>query len=444
MSSRLPTQASKRIVGDTNKSRERKMAMCVPTFVRIGSVIGFSLATMGNIAHALQTVVGPAPANTGLAAQNSIACAASANGTAHLICVSGDSNNNLSAVSLLTQKAGFPASPLDPVTHNPLPLGAVGTLGISSCASTADTSGDVVCAYTSTSGATKGQLLGIRFNIFSGTVDPIMNLGVSINGAASCTNASPRFTVTGPPAHELPIGATICGARRAGNNLLLGIAFNPATKFLISISANEFATTDPSCTNANDGSTHGVTCVYNNSGSMRSIAFNTNLDATPFGFASNEQNIYPGTVFAANDSPSCSAPNDGSGDVLCAVVDNGSFLAFAVNPITNFRSMLQTVSLSSAFGQDIGAPSCSGIGDNSFEIICSVTEQITFSGIPAFLVPFGLKFDPRSGVIANNDVEAGVGPNTFNSVSCTFENVNPAQIACGVLSGTVFGQIFNP
>src|SRR5581483_5113448 len=322
----------------------------VPTVLKICSVGFLSLTTIGNIANAFQTIVGPKPVNTQVRAQNSVACAASANGTGHLICVAGDSNNNLTAVSLLTVNAAFPASPIDPITHNPLPLNAVGTLGPSSCASTADSSGEVVCAYTSTTGVTKGQLLGIRFNIFTGIIDNIMNLGVSINGAASCTNGSPRFTVTGPPPKELPVGATICGARRADNNLLLGIAFNPATGYLISVSDTEVATADPSCTNANDASGQGVICVYDNGGSLRSIAFNTNLDTSPFGFASSEEMVYPGTVFAANDVPSCSAPNDKSGDVFCGMADNGSFLGFAVNPVANSRSTLQMISPSGANG----------------------------------------------------------------------------------------------
>jgi hypothetical protein len=196
-----------------------------------------------------------------------------------------------------------------------------------------------------------------------------MKLGVSINGTAACANGFERFTVTGPPAQEGPNGATICVGRSAGSNLLRAVAFNPASGYFMSVSGNEVATTDPTCTNADDG-TEQVICVYNNAGSMRSVAFNT----SPFAFISAEQNIYPGTVFGASDTLSCSAPNDRSGDVLCATVDaQAALLGFAVNPRTGHRSGIQNVMPGGVFATTpiAGTPSCAGLGDNSFAVICS-------------------------------------------------------------------------
>src|SRR5579862_9828886 len=152
------------------------------------------------------------------------ACAASANGTGHLICVVSDSNNNLTAVSMLIPAGRF-ANPIeDPA--KPLPLGVVGTLSQNGCASTADDSGDIVCAYESLSGNT--EVFGIRFNIFSGTIYPVQVVLPTGGGVPSCTNGNQRFTVTGPPSMEPPAGATIC-AYRNHNGVLNSFAFNPAS-----------------------------------------------------------------------------------------------------------------------------------------------------------------------------------------------------------------------
>lgn len=402
---------------------------------KIISLMTLSLAAVSKLAFASQLVPGPAPANTGFSTIGNPACAASANGTGHLICVFFDrSNSNLFAFSLQTQNGGFPASPFDPAKGNPLSLGVRGSVGISSCASTADASGDVVCAYTAF--GTQGLLMGIRFNIFTGKVYPVMNLGLLNGDSAACTNASERFTVTGPPAQEGPNGATVC---LVGGTI---VAFNPASGFRSSVTSNVVTgmSSDPTCANANDG-TEQVICVYNNFGSLRSVAFNTN----PLKFVSAELNISPSTVIGLFDPVSCSSPNDRSGDVLCAAGDtaNNELLGFAVNPRTGHQSAIQNVVPGTEFGTGgsiFYVSSCAGVGDKSSDVICSFVAQLSSVTQPQHL---GVKFDPRTGFISN----VLTGPTAVGgSASCTFQNVNAAQISCGAqIQGlAIQGLIFNP
>jgi len=368
------------------------------------------------------------------------ACASSANGTGHLVCVIADGNDNLSAFSVLAQNQAFPATPLDPPTRNPRPLGVVGFVGISSCASTADATGDVVCAYTSTAAdSTKGKLMGVRFNVFNGTIYPVMNLGFASGGHASCANGSQRFTVKGPAPQEGREGATICGVRGT-TNFMVGVAFNPATGYLQTqsfISNGFLATTDPSCNNANDN-TNQVICVYNRARGVRSFAFDPRRSPQ---FVTAEQVPNFGEV-SSLVTPSCSSPNDGSGQVLCGIRNGFAFQAFALDPRSGFQSAFLTITSSQDPHPFTGNPSCSGIGDGSKEIICTIRESFPTSSNSNAAELFGLKFDPR--------VNANFGSIAANilgtsDLSCTFQNIFPAQISCagiGVSQGEIFAVLY--
>jgi hypothetical protein len=80
----------------------------VQTLMKISSIIGLSLAMLSSAKPASAQMPASGPAfpipsviDTGAdAAQGRPACASSANGTGHMICVYGDSNNNLSAISV--------------------------------------------------------------------------------------------------------------------------------------------------------------------------------------------------------------------------------------------------------------------------------------------------------------------------------------------------------
>jgi hypothetical protein len=359
------------------------------------------------------------------------ACASSANGTAHIICVVGDSNNNLSAVSVQTGQLSFPASPLDPATRNPMPLGIVGFVGDSSCASTADITGDVVCAY-----ASSGKLMGIRFNIFNGTIYPIQDLGMMNTLIPGCTNGSERFTVTGPATREGPAGATVC-AVPAGTNLV-GIAFNPATGYLKNqtIGSGIVADSEPSCSNSNDGKNQ-VLCVYRRGGSIRSIAFDPRTSPQ---FVTAEQAPYPGVDFGQLGHPSCSSPNDGSGNLLCGTNAEGIIYGFALDPRSGYASSLVTVAASTSF---TGSTSCSGEGKSTVVpngVICTIGARDPSATDPNSTEIFGLIFDPRTrsgvGSIAVGPLTIGDPTGQMSEMSCTFENGNPDQIACGGITAS--------
>jgi hypothetical protein len=426
------------------------------TLIKISSIVGLSLAMLASAKPASAQTTFPllSVMDTGIAAPSSPACVASADGTGYLICVHGDGNNNLSATTMLAANGGFNGFGL--LENNPLSLGVAGKLGPASCASTAAGTGDVVCAYTSTAGATNGQLMGVRFNTFNKTIYPTQSLGLSIVGNPACTNGIQLGNLLTPPTPTQVNGPTICLVRNSGTNLLTAIAFNPFSGSFARINSGEVATADSSCANANPNAngnttdlTERVICVYNNNGTMRSIAFNTN----PFASGSAELNL--GSGFPATVTPSCSAPNDGSGDVFCAYIDNASLWSFAVNPVTG-----NTSGASVLFGNLplepggsgvtglTGTPSCSGATDGLFELVCGflVSECLANScgtnEFPTQLWSYGAKFDVRGIQVLNiwQGAKANANP------SCAWVYQNPAGIACAMPGpgGTLLGKVFTP
>jgi hypothetical protein len=379
------------------------------------------------------------------------ACASSANGTGHIICVVGDIHNDLSAVSVAVGNQAFPASPLDPPAGNPLHLGVVGFVGDSSCASTADGSGDVVCAYLAqTAGQTSSNLMGIRFNIFTGTIYPLQNFGLGSTGTPSCTNGNERFTVTGPPTQEGPAGATICAMSGAGS-ALIGIAFNPATGYLRtqSFNAGIIANSNPSCSNSTDGKNQ-IICVYRRATSVRSIAFDPRQSPQ---FATAEQVPYSGVAFERLGQPSCSPPNDGSGQVICGIRDNFAFDAFALDPRSGYASPLATIATSAEPNPFTGSPSCSGEGKSTVipnGVICAVPELFPSATDSNATLILGFIFNPRtssnggSTTIPGAPLAIGDVRDQMSEMSCTFQNINPNQVSCGGVSasGGFFVDIF--
>jgi hypothetical protein len=460
----------------------------VKTFMKLSSIVGLSLAMLASaklasaqqaafpLPNAIDTGEGVAPGGP--------ACASSANGSGHMICVYGDSNNNLYAVSVLTRPGEFESAGTDTAPYpkgNPLPLGVVGTVGISSCASTADGSGDVVCGYKTVGAVGTTQLMGIRFNILNGNPGNLngniytQNLGVVIDGTPVCTNGTERHfppLLANTPKTELADGATICVVRSTGDNVLVGVAFNPASAYFKLESAQAVATRDPACANPNPGAflnnttvPERVICVYNSNGSMRSIAVNTN----PFGFSPSEFNPYPTMTWDLFDWPGCSSPDDGSGDLICAVVANasGKLYGFAVNPVTMTKSPATApVRLFTNMPVNqiavAGAPSCAGLADGSNQVICSfgALECLTtrcIAGSTAEVPPwsaagvtqwsYAIKFDARTNTVPSKilqGVEVFQGVIGDHNASCTFQNVNQDQISCGVPGpdGTLLGEIF--
>jgi hypothetical protein len=277
--------------------------------------------------------------------------------------------------------------------------------------------------------------MGVRFNIFEGTIYPVQTLDATSAAAPSCTNGNERFTVTGPPTQETPAGATIC-AFKNHNGLLIGVAFNPATGYVQVLGVGGDFITPPICTNANDG-TNQVICalaaenVVSGVDTVRleGVAFDPRTSfVTPF------QTLYSGTLFDGtgltsieDGSPGC-ATADTSGKVLCAVRSStNTLVGFAFDPRTGFASTLQPLGSIPM----IGSPSCSGVADKSNKVICAMISSTDIVN--------SIEFDPRTGA-SSGLVSSGISSAT--DLSCTFQNANPAQVSCAGLAKTSPGELF--
>jgi hypothetical protein len=304
--------------------------------------------------------------------------------------------------------------------------------------------------------------IGIRFNVLSGKIYPLQQLGLEGNFTLSCTNGNERFTVNGPPASETPAGATICGGV-TDHGALYGIAFNPATGYLASIGPLDKGVLSPvSCTNSNDGNNVAI-CTYLSERvepttssippfALYGVAFDPrtgfkSADVPLFGAQALFGHAAGRAAGAFISHPACTTA-DNSGQVICAIRGSANtLLGFAFDPRSNFVTALRTLDSSNQLVH--GTPSCSGLNDGSNQVICALNAgppNTDMSNIVA------VKFDPRTGAtsgLANTGFVSGMsdyaregqtvqltGP-LFIDLSCTFQNINPKQVTCG---GVVTGQ----
>jgi hypothetical protein len=441
---RIPFQRSRSLF----RSLTKVVCRTFPA-IRTGLFSGLMLAMQAPA----QSVSLPIAVNYNNGVANDPACASSANGTGHVICVI-EINGQLSAVSVQANTGAFSTPALNSTSantsggtttgpNNPLLLGIAGIIGNSSCASTADATGDVVCAYNA-----NGSLMGVRFNVFANpqtrTIYAVQNLGISatLEAHASCAIGAPRFS-TGPAvnplalvANEGPQGDTICAVVNT-NSELIGVAFNPASGRLatqdlapVAPGLGGLVLDNPSCSDTADG-TNQVICAFIEitNGNLEAIAFDPRPATL---FKSAVQALYPGTLF--NGNLGCATPMDNSGQVICAATAPfggasklSNLKGFAFNPRTAFQSTLLQISPATAVR---GTPSCSGLHDGSHAVICAVVSSLNIVN--------SVKFDPRvAGVnsgLLNSGVTASSNTTDASDLSCTFQNVNPGQVSCdGVL-----------
>jgi hypothetical protein len=416
-----------------------------------------------------QSVSLPLVADVSNVAEHAPSCASSANGTGHIICAFVGSNLKVSAASVLVAPGAFGVPALDSTSTNNagmtttgpnnLALGiSVGSngantgIGNSSCASTADGTGDVVCAVNS-----NGVLVGVRFNVFanpqSKILYPVQNLGISVPVGvnASCTIGAPRFSVGpavgGTVAGEDAQGDTICAVQTSGN--LVGIAFNPATGHIVTQDLG-VSVGNASCVHAPDGTAAPqIVCGMSDAGGLQGIAFDPRtqiktalqaISATAFGILG------------------CAAPNDNSGDVICvsrleptsnSTAPPGGLEGFAFNPRTSFRTAIQAIGGGAGI-QFRGTPACSGAqgplnSEVNNQVMCAINSSLNIVNT--------LIFDPRpgsalgtvsSGITASSGLTTSRSLQNSSDLSCTFQNVNQAQVSCaGILptQNDLFGLI---
>ena len=419
--------------------------MCTRLAFSLSALTAAVLMTMPCAPALAQSV--PLPGITNIAGVP--ACASSANGTGHMICLVANSAGTLSAVSVQQKPGFFPTPPLNSTSvnpnqvtstgpNNPLALGISGTVGSSSCSSTADITGDTVCAYNA-----NGSLRAVRFNIFSNpdsqAIYPVENLNVNVVGNASCTLGRPRFSNIGPYAQpattvaaEGPAGDIIC-AFRSTNNELLAVGFNPAEPAAAAVihlfDLNVQASGDPSCTfTAAANSNNPVICAFVSPNGLQGIGFDPRTPSkTPL------LGLYAGTAFSGD--PGCAAP-DNSGSVTCAIRSAASTLVgFSFNP--------QAGSVVPATPQPLGGtalsgrPSCANLADGSNTVVCGVHSSGS--------VINSVRFDPRAANIQPTFVSSGLV--TAGDVSCVFLNISPNQLTCSGLlptQGELFDIILSP
>jgi hypothetical protein len=405
------------------------------------------------------------------------ACAASASGAGQIICVVSGTTGELFAVWQNEHPSPTVTTPatLANTAITYLDLGVTGTVGSSSCSSTADGTGDTVCAFNSS-----GVLHGIRFNVGSAATNtpqsaPVTQpLGISsVTGNASCAIGAARFTtdLMGlDPAKEQLADDTIC-AVRSTNGELMAVAFNPNVKgnLTAAIDLGFEATSDPSCTNPNiifnpntpnnTNPSNLVTCVANLGNALKEATFDPRpQNGNTIASSPSVQTFYSGTSFVG--SPGCSAPSDLTGDVICAVSNpSNNLVGFAFNPqlpstppVPSSSPLLLSTSGSIPV---IGNPSCAGFGvgpdfgtnpptvsndANSKQVLCAVRVASTN-------LIYGVEFDPRQSPVKDSGLISTSGsqiypanpanPSSYaNDPSCTFQNINSDTVSCAS-AGTI-------
>jgi hypothetical protein len=388
------------------------------------------------------------------------ACAASASGALHIICVVSSGPNNELFAATQAETAGSTTTLQNPAVSW-TDLHVTGTVGSSSCSSAADGTADVVCAYNN-----NGTLYGIRFNVVNTPLAtpanqfPPQNLGITVTpGAnASCAIGDARFALIanngqhGNPTSEGLPGQTIC-AVRSSNNELMGVAFNPdaaTAKEVVDLGFEAIG--DPSCTYPNIAALTApssapplpITCVANSSSGLMEVTFDprvTTNTATPYSLLS-------GTTFI--NSPGCTSPTDTSvdksGDIICAMTTSSNTLeGFSFVPGTSPNASTPTSippsSVTSFFpgtGTTVtGSPSCAGFGANgdadSGSVVCTTTlknsntiQSIAFNKTGTVVGP-GL----QNATSPSQIVGSTTGQTTGSNPSCTWQNRNPDAVSCG-------------
>jgi hypothetical protein len=221
-----------------------------------------------------------------------------------------------------------------------------------------------------------------------------------------------------------------------GRNRAVQVAFNPASGYLAAADVDatpELLRFDPSCVRAPDN-TNEVICAWANAGfnqnnGIRAGAIDPRISfvsSPPFPFFFTGQQLFVGT-------PGCANPVDNAGMVLCLATDvTGAALGFSLDPRTGAASAVLNLSgKSGVFPYFDLSPSCASAGGKGGptqnQIICAVLEG-SFNTLDAY------RFDPRTGEV--HFLQYGQVPPVVGNVSCTFQNINPGQVSCGIIDGT--------
>ena len=430
-----------------------------------------------------------------------VSCSNSNNGTAHVLCLEELSNPNgngptLGAVSWQAPNSPPPGNtgafnaPIEPagtvhqMTDVPLPSGSL--TGTAGCAATSDPNGNtgtVICAIQGPNNALYGiaihpQPLGnLTAAQATSPLVPLLTPGqvlTNFNGSAPtgspCTPVNPcnRVAAIGgkPSCAASEVNVVICGVlvvlqNAVGTTIndLIGIAFDPrvaaspTNPAILGLANGANFYSNPSCASSKDPS--GVV----NGGKMFAtcaLVFIENdfgATATLFGASFDPRSGYnrgaltvSGSTFLGQD-PSCAAPRDNKGAVICVIgvgLGNGfgtgttnTMLGVAFDPIGRTTSTI-----------NLGAPPA-GDGDwTSFGCASPVdandNNSVACAAVTSANKILMVNFDPRTGLDPITKAAPVFAPVTFNDPngagatlvavpSCVPENIIANQISCVIV-----------
>jgi hypothetical protein len=430
-----------------------------------------------------------------------VSCSNSNNGTGHVLCLEELNNPNgnspvLGGVSWQPPNSPPPANtgsfnaPIEPVgtvhqmTDVSMPSGSLtGTAGCATTSAPNGNTGTVICAIQGPDNAlygiaihpqplgnlteaqatsplvpllTPGQVL-MNFNGGAPTGSPCTpvnpcNRVAAIGGKPSCAPSEGNMVICGVlVVLQNAVGSTI--------NDLIGIAFDPrvaaspTNPAILGLANGANFYSNPSCASSKDP--NGVV----NGGKMFAtcgIVFIENYfgaTATLFGASFDPRSGYnrgaltvSGSTFLGQD-PSCAAPRDNKGAVICAIgvgFGNGygtgttsTMLGVAFDPIGRTTSTINLGAPPAGNGMwaSFGCASPVDANDNNSVACAAVTSTNMILAI---------NFDPRTGLDPVTKAAPAFAPVTFNDPngtnatlvsvpSCVPENIIPNQISCVIV-----------
>jgi hypothetical protein len=432
-----------------------------------------------------------------------VSCSNSNNGTGHVLCLEELSNPNGNAplVGGVSWQAPNSPAPGNTGAFN-APIEAAGTVdqmtsismpnglltGTPGCANTTDGTGTVICAVQGTNNGlygiaihpqplgnlteaqttsplvpllTPGQVLtNFHFGLPSGspcTPHFPCNRVAAVGGTPSCAGTEGNMVICG-------VLVLLQSATGTSINDLIGIAFDPrqpassTNPAILGLGNGTNFATNPSCASSKDPA--GVV----NSGKMFAtcaIVFTENnfgATATLFGASFDPRSGYNRgalTVSASSflsQDPSCAAPRDNKGAVICAIGvgfgptfgagTSNTMLGVAFDPIgRTTTSMNLGAPPNGTLWTSFGCASPVDANDNNSVACAAVTNNNQI---------YAVNFDPRTGFDPVTKAAPIFAPVTFNNPnganatlvsapSCVPENIINNQISCVIVDS--FGDL---
>jgi hypothetical protein len=427
-----------------------------------------------------------------------VSCSNSNNGTAHVLCLEELTNPNGNSPLLGGLSWQAPNSPppgntgangapietagkVDLMTDVSMPGGSL--TGTPGCAATSDGTGTVICAIQGSNNGLYGiaihpQPLGnLTEAQTTSPLVPLLTPGQVLTnfhfGAPTGSPCSPQYPCTkigaigGTPSCAATEGnMVICGvlvllqnALGTGINDLIGIAFDPrvpassTNPAILGLGNGTNFYSNPSCASSKDP-TGAV-----NSGKMFAtcaIVFVENYfggTATLFGASFDPRSGYNRGALTVSGStnygqdPSCAAPRDNKGAVIC-VIGLGSGNGFGTGTTSTMFGVAFDPIGRTTSTINLGAPPSGDGAWTSFGCASPVdandTNSVACAAVTSTNKILAINFDPRTGLDPVTKAAPAFAPVTFadpnganatlvSAPSCVPENIITNQISCVIV-----------